>query len=187
MTEFAQVATIPKTAQQCKAEGIGLSENQLRTLCARGELKHTQMGTDLLAQPAGTAGEGHAPGGNAGGVWENQEDCGMRSCAPGMPVRGRTGQTAFLRTAEAGWTRQNQRRGRALMVRTGAAKAAGPWPDWTSRLSACGRGGKVTAKPSARACAGGLMSTSEASCPRRESSRAATRRELTAQALGERR
>ncbi len=36
MTEFTQVATIPKTAQRCKAEGIGLSENQLRTLCARG-------------------------------------------------------------------------------------------------------------------------------------------------------
>ena len=120
----------------------------------------------------------------------------MRGCAPGMPVRGRTGQAAFLRTAEAERSQRNQRRGRALMVRTGAAKAAGPWPDWTSRLSACGRGGKVTAKPSARACAGGLMSTSEASCPRRESSRAATRREssraatrreLTAQALGERR
>ena len=81
----------------------------------------------------------------------------MRSCAPGMPVRGRTGQAAFLRTAEAGWTRQNQRRGRALMVRTGAAKAAGP------------------GRESSRAAT------------RRESSRAATRRELTAQALGGRR
>lgn len=30
-----------------------------------------------------------------------------------------------------------------------------PWPDWTSRLSACGRGGKVTAKPTARTCANG--------------------------------
>lgn len=58
MTEFTQVATIPKTAQRCKAEGIGLSENQLRTLCARGELKHTQMGTDLLAQPLRAAGAG---------------------------------------------------------------------------------------------------------------------------------
>lgn len=48
MTEFTQVATIPKTAQRCKAEGIGLSENQLRTLCARGELKHTQMGKKSL-------------------------------------------------------------------------------------------------------------------------------------------
>lgn len=48
MTEFTQVATIPKTAQRCKAEGIGLSENQLRTLCARGELKHTQMGKKAL-------------------------------------------------------------------------------------------------------------------------------------------
>ena len=48
MAEFTQVATIPKTAQRCKAEGIGLSENQLRTLCARGELKHTQMGKKAL-------------------------------------------------------------------------------------------------------------------------------------------
>lgn len=48
MAEFTQVATIPKTAQRCKAEGIGLSENQLRTLCARGELKHTQMGKKSL-------------------------------------------------------------------------------------------------------------------------------------------
>lgn len=48
MTEFTQVATIPKTAQRCKAEGIGLTENQLRTLCARGELKHTQMGKKAL-------------------------------------------------------------------------------------------------------------------------------------------
>ena len=182
MTEFTQVATIPKTAQRCKAEGIGLSENQLRTLCARGGAETHPNGEkvpDLLAQPLRAAGAGHAPGGSAGGVWENQEDCGMRGCAPGIPVRGRTGQAAFLPAAEAGRSQRNQRRGRALMVRTGAAKAAGPWPDWTSRLSACGRGGKVTAKPAARACAGGLMSTSEASCPRRESSRAATRRELS--------
>lgn len=48
MAEFTQVATIPKTARRCKAEGIGLSENQLRTLCARGELKHTQMGKKSL-------------------------------------------------------------------------------------------------------------------------------------------
>lgn len=48
MEKFTQVATIPKTAQRCKAEGIGLSENQLRTLCARGELKHTQMGHKAL-------------------------------------------------------------------------------------------------------------------------------------------
>ena len=161
MTEFTQVATIPKTAQRCKAEGIGLSENQLRTLCARGELKHTQMGTDLLAQPLRAAGAGHAPRGNAGGVWENPEDCGMRSCAPGMPVRGRTGQAAFLPAAEAGWTRQNQRRGRALAVRSSAAKAAGPWPDWTSRLSAYRRGGMDKTKPAARACAGGSIKRGE--------------------------
>ena len=77
------------------------------------------------------------------------------------PVRGRTGQAAFLPAAEAGRSQRNQRRGRALMVRTGAAKAAGPWPDWTSRLSACGRGGKVTAKPAARACAGGSIKRGE--------------------------
>lgn len=151
MTEFTQVATIPKTAQRCKAEGIGLSENQLRTLCARGGAETHPDGEkvpDLLAQPLRAAGAGHAPGGSAGGVREDSEDCGMRGCAPGIPVRGRTGQAAFLHTAEAGWTRQNQRRGRALAVRSSAAKAAAPG---------------------------------------RESSRAATRRELTAQALGERR
>lgn len=48
MAEFTQVATIPKTAARCKAEGIGLSANQLRTLCKRGELKHTKMGHSSL-------------------------------------------------------------------------------------------------------------------------------------------
>ena len=48
MTEFTQVATIPKTAARCKAEGIGLSEAQLRVLCKRGELKHTKMGHSNL-------------------------------------------------------------------------------------------------------------------------------------------
>ena len=151
MTEFTQVATIPKTAQRCRAEGIGLiGKPAAHPLRPRGAETHPdgQECPDLLAQPLRAAGAGHAPGGNAGGVWEDSEDCGMRSCAPGMPVRGRTGQAAFLRTAEAGWTRQNQRRGRALAVRSSAAKAAAPG---------------------------------------RESSRAATRRELTAQALGERR
>ena len=41
------------------------------------------------------------------------------------------------------------------------SRHSGPWPDWTSRLSACGRGGKVTAKPSARACAGGSIKRGE--------------------------
>ena len=48
MNEFTQVATIPKTAARCKAEGIGLSANQLRVLCKRGQLKHTQMGNKPL-------------------------------------------------------------------------------------------------------------------------------------------
>ena len=48
MSEFTQVATIPKTAARCKVEGIGLSAAQLRTLCKRGELKHTKMGNSAL-------------------------------------------------------------------------------------------------------------------------------------------
>ena len=46
--EFTQVATIPKTAQRCKAEGIGLSAQQLRCLCKEGRLKHTMMGRKTL-------------------------------------------------------------------------------------------------------------------------------------------
>lgn len=46
--DFTQVATIPKTAQRCKAEGIGLSARQLRHLCATGQLKHTMMGRNVL-------------------------------------------------------------------------------------------------------------------------------------------
>ena len=48
MEKFTQVATIPRTAARCKAEGIGLSANQLRVLCKRGQLKHTQMGNKPL-------------------------------------------------------------------------------------------------------------------------------------------
>lgn len=85
MTEFTQVATIPKTAQRCKAEGIGLSENQLRTLCARGGAEthpDGQESPDLLAQPVGAAGARHAPGGNAGGVWEDSEDSRVKERKP---------------------------------------------------------------------------------------------------------
>lgn len=46
--EFTQVATIPKTAQRCKTEGIGLSAQQLRCLCKEGQLKHTKMGRVVL-------------------------------------------------------------------------------------------------------------------------------------------
>lgn len=48
MENFTLVATIPRTAARCKAEGIGLSANQLRVLCKRGLLKHTQMGSKSL-------------------------------------------------------------------------------------------------------------------------------------------
>ena len=45
---FTQVATIPKTAERCKAEGIGLSARQLRCLCKEGRLKHVMMGRTAL-------------------------------------------------------------------------------------------------------------------------------------------
>ena len=48
MGEFTQMATIPKTAARCKAEGIGLSAGQIRKLCARGELRYTKMGHSWL-------------------------------------------------------------------------------------------------------------------------------------------
>lgn len=47
-TQFTQVATIPKTAQRCKAEGIGLSARQLRCLCKTAGLKHVMMGRTAL-------------------------------------------------------------------------------------------------------------------------------------------
>ena len=81
MAEFTQVATIPKTAQRCKAEGIGLSENQLRTLCARGGAETHPDGEkvpDLLAQLVGAAGKRYPAGGKAGGVWGNSENQRMR-------------------------------------------------------------------------------------------------------------
>lgn len=47
-TQFTQVATIPKTAQRYKAEGIGLSAQQLRCLCKEGRLEHVMMGRKAL-------------------------------------------------------------------------------------------------------------------------------------------
>lgn len=46
--QYTQVATIPKTAERCAAEGIGLSARQLRCLCKDGRLKHTMMGRNVL-------------------------------------------------------------------------------------------------------------------------------------------
>ena len=85
MTEFTQVATIPKTAQRCKAEGIGLTENQLRTpVRPWGAETHAngQESPDLLAQPLRAAGKRHTPGDNAGGVWENSEDSRVKESKP---------------------------------------------------------------------------------------------------------
>ena len=45
---YTQVAAIPKTAERCKAEGIGLSAQQLRCLCKDGRLKHVMMGRKVL-------------------------------------------------------------------------------------------------------------------------------------------
>lgn len=45
---FTQVATVPKTAERCKVEGIGLSARQLRCLCKEGKLKHVMMGRNIL-------------------------------------------------------------------------------------------------------------------------------------------
>ena len=73
MTEFTQVATIPKTARRCKAEGIGLTENQLRTLLRPRRAETTpdgQESPDLLAQPVGAAGKRHPAGGKALGYGE---------------------------------------------------------------------------------------------------------------------
>lgn len=51
---FTQVATIPKTAERCKAEGIGLSARQLRCLCKEGRLKHVMMEREGRRQGAGS-------------------------------------------------------------------------------------------------------------------------------------
>lgn len=70
---FAQVATIPRTAQRCEAEGLGLSARQLRALCKSGRLKHTMMGRkaliywpnllQMLESGGGGAGRPHRVGG----------------------------------------------------------------------------------------------------------------------------
>ncbi len=46
--EFTQTATITKTAERCKAEGIGLSYHQLWSLCKEGRLKNIPMGRSRL-------------------------------------------------------------------------------------------------------------------------------------------
>lgn len=46
--EFTQTATITKTAERCKAEGIGLSYHQLWNLCKEGRLKNIPMGRSRL-------------------------------------------------------------------------------------------------------------------------------------------
>ncbi len=45
---FTQTATITKTAERCKAEGIGLSYHQLWSLCKEGRLKNIPMGRSRL-------------------------------------------------------------------------------------------------------------------------------------------
>ena len=62
--KFTMMATIPKTAERCRAEGLGVSAHQLRTWCKSGKLKHIQDGRiALIYWPnllAFLAGEGSA-------------------------------------------------------------------------------------------------------------------------------
>ncbi len=46
--KYTQVATIPKTAERCRAEGLGVSAHQLRAWCKSGKLKHIQEGRIAL-------------------------------------------------------------------------------------------------------------------------------------------
>lgn len=48
MADWKQTATITKTAERCKAEGIGLSYHQLWSLCKQGRLKNIPMGRSKL-------------------------------------------------------------------------------------------------------------------------------------------
>lgn len=48
MSDWKQTATITKTAERCKAEGIGLSYHQLWSLCKQGRLKNIPMGRSRL-------------------------------------------------------------------------------------------------------------------------------------------
>lgn len=46
--KFTMMATIPKTAERCQAEGLGITARQLRNWCRDGRLKHIQEGRIAL-------------------------------------------------------------------------------------------------------------------------------------------
>lgn len=48
MAEYTQMATIPKTAERCKAEKLGVTAWQLRAWCKSGMLKHVRCGQKFL-------------------------------------------------------------------------------------------------------------------------------------------
>lgn len=48
MAEYTQTATIPKTAQRCKDENLGITAWNLREWCKSGALKHIRCGTKFL-------------------------------------------------------------------------------------------------------------------------------------------
>lgn len=48
MEKYTQTATIPKTAERCKAEGLGVTARQLRAWCKEGRLRHTSIGSKAL-------------------------------------------------------------------------------------------------------------------------------------------
>ena len=83
MAEWTQTATITKTAERCKAEGIGLSYHQLWSLCKQGRLKNIPMGRSRLIywpnliaflESGGESGDnmpGSAPSGGISPIPEN--------------------------------------------------------------------------------------------------------------------
>ena len=48
MATYTQTATIPKTAERCKAENLGITAWNLREWCKSGALKHIRCGTKFL-------------------------------------------------------------------------------------------------------------------------------------------
>lgn len=48
MAQYTQTATIPKTAQRCKDENLGITAWNLREWCKSGALKHIRCGTKFL-------------------------------------------------------------------------------------------------------------------------------------------
>ncbi len=48
MADWKQTATITKTAERCKAEGLGVTEWAIRAWCREGKLRHVMAGKKAL-------------------------------------------------------------------------------------------------------------------------------------------